>query len=75
MAHVAAEISTIAYFSMEVGLDPSMPTYAGGLGILAGDSLRTAADLGIPMVGITLLYHKGYFRQHLDKLLDNSQKE
>jgi starch phosphorylase len=51
---------------MEVGLDPAIPTYAGGLGVLAGDTLRAAADLGIPMVGMTLLYWKGYFHQHLD---------
>lgn len=58
--------SVIAYFSMEVGIDPSMPTYSGGLGVLAGDTLRAAADLGVPMVGMTLLHRKGYFRQHLD---------
>jgi starch phosphorylase len=58
--------STVAYFSMEVGLDAAMPTYAGGLGVLAGDTLRAAADLGVPMVGVTLLHRKGYFRQHLD---------
>jgi starch phosphorylase len=57
---------TIAYFSMEVGLDPAMPTYSGGLGMLAGDTLRSAADLAISMVGVTLLHRKGYFRQHLD---------
>lgn len=57
---------TVAYFSMEVGLDPAMPTYAGGLGMLAGDTLRAAADLGIHMVGVTLLHRKGYFRQRLD---------
>ncbi len=56
----------VAYFSMEVGLDSSMPTYSGGLGILAGDTLRAAADLGLPMVGVTLLHRKGYFRQSLD---------
>src|SRR3972149_9781986 len=56
----------VAYFSMEVGLDHGMPTYAGGLGVLAGDTLRAAADLGIPMVGVTLVHRKGYFRQHLD---------
>lgn len=56
----------IAYFSMEIGIDPVLPTYAGGLGILAGDTLATGADLELPMVGVTLLYHKGYFRQHLD---------
>src|SRR5689334_16164938 len=58
--------SVIAYFSMEVGLDTSMPTYSGGLGILAGDTLRAAADLGLPMIGVTLLHRKGYFRQRLD---------
>lgn len=58
--------TTIAYLSMEVGLDPNMPTYAGGLGILAGDTLRAAADVGLPMVGVSLLHRKGYFRQHLD---------
>jgi starch phosphorylase len=58
---------TVAYFSMEVGLDPTMPTYSGGLGVLAGDTLRAAADLGIPMVAITLLYRKGYFHQQLDQ--------
>ena len=60
------EQSVIAYFSMEVGIDPSLPTYSGGLGILAGDTLRAAADLGVPMIGMTLLHRKGYFRQHLD---------
>ena len=59
---------TVAYFYMEVGLDPAMPTYSGGLGMLAGDTLRAAADLGIHMVGVTLLHRKGYFRQHLDAL-------
>ncbi len=58
--------TVIAYFSMEVGIDPSMPTYSGGLGVLAGDTLRAAADLGVPMIGMTLLHRKGYFRQHLD---------
>jgi starch phosphorylase len=52
---------------MEVALNPAMPTYSGGLGILAGDTLRSAADLGVPMVAITLLHRKGYFRQHLDE--------
>jgi starch phosphorylase len=59
-------LRTTAYFSMEVGLDPAMPTYSGGLGILAGDTLRAAADLAIPIVGVTLLHRKGYFLQHLD---------
>src|SRR3989338_1797944 len=56
----------IAYFSMEIGIDPGMPTYSGGLGILAGDTIRTAADLGIPIVAVTLLYRKGYFFQKID---------
>jgi starch phosphorylase len=56
----------VGYFSMEVGLDSAMPTYSGGLGVLAGDTLRSAADLGVPLVGVTLLHRKGYFRQHLD---------
>ena len=55
-----------AYFSMEIALDPSIPTYSGGLGVLAGDTLRAAADLGFPIVGVTLLYRKGYFRQSLN---------
>lgn len=56
----------IAYFSMEIAVDPRFPTYAGGLGILAGDTLRSAADRGLPMVGVTLLPRQGYFRQQLD---------
>jgi starch phosphorylase len=56
----------IAYFTMEIGLAEEMPTYAGGLGILAGDTVRSAADLGIPMIVVTLLHRKGYFRQKLD---------
>ena len=56
----------IAYFSMEIGLNPAMPTYSGGLGILAGDTLRSAADLNVPMVAVTLLHRQGYFRQRLD---------
>ncbi len=57
----------VAYFSMEIAVDPRFPTYSGGLGVLAGDMLRSAAGLGIPMVGVTLLDRKGYFRQHLDE--------
>jgi len=56
----------IAYFSMEVGLGDEMPTYSGGLGVLAGDTLRAAADRGAPLVAVTLLHRKGYFRQTLD---------
>jgi starch phosphorylase len=56
----------VAYFSMEIALSEDMPTYSGGLGILAGDTLRSAADLGVPIVAVTLVYRKGYFRQYLD---------
>jgi starch phosphorylase len=66
MAVSPAQQPQVAYFSMEIGLDPSIPTYSGGLGILAGDTLRTAADLGVPMVGISLLHRNGYLRQRLD---------
>jgi starch phosphorylase len=59
-------LSEVAYFTMEVGIESGMPTYSGGLGVLAGDTLRAAADLAVPMIGITLLHRKGYFRQHLD---------
>ncbi len=57
---------TIAYFSMEVGLETELPTYSGGLGVLAGDTIRSAADLKVPMVAVTLLHRKGYFSQRLD---------
>ena len=57
----------VAYFTMEVALDPAMPTYSGGLGILAGDTLRSFADLKIPTVGVSLLYRNGYFEQKLDE--------
>ncbi len=62
----SAQLPRLAYFSMEIGLDFQIPTYSGGLGVLAGDTLRSAADLGLPMVGVTLVYRQGYFRQHLD---------
>lgn len=55
----------IAYFSMEIAVSPEIPTYSGGLGVLAGDTLRSAADAGLPMVAVTLLHRKGYFRQRL----------
>ena len=56
----------VAYFSMEIAINPAMPTYSGGLGVLAGDTLRSAADLSLPLAAFTLLHRKGYFRQHLD---------
>ncbi|HEY5602265.1 MAG TPA: alpha-glucan family phosphorylase [Gammaproteobacteria bacterium] len=58
--------ATVAYFSMEIGLEAAIPTYSGGLGILAGDTIRSAADMGINMVAVTLLQRFGYFRQMLD---------
>src|SRR4051812_8573561 len=58
---------TIAYFSMEICLEQAIPTYSGGLGVLAGDTLRSAADLSLPMVGVTLLHRKGYFHQVIDR--------
>jgi starch phosphorylase len=59
-------LHTVAYFSMEIALENQLPTYSGGLGVLAGDLLRSAADLGLPMVGVSLLHRKGYFFQRLD---------
>jgi starch phosphorylase len=57
----------IAYFSMEIGLKNEIPTYSGGLGVLAGDTIKTGADLKLPMVAVTLLSKKGYFKQELDE--------
>ncbi len=56
----------VAYFSMEIAINPAMPTYSGGLGILAGDTLRSVADVGVPLAAFTLVHRKGYFQQHLD---------
>lgn len=61
----------IAIFAMEVGVDPDIPTYCGGLGILVGDMLRTAADMGLPFVGVSLMYHEGYLKQ---KLTDDGEQ-
>ena len=63
----------IAYFSMEFGLDEGLPVYSGGLGMLAGDHLKSASDLGMPLVGVGLLYREGYFRQYLNN--DGWQQE
>ena len=66
-AHEAApRRALVAYFSMEVALENHIPTYSGGLGVLAGDTLRSAADLGLPVVAVTLLHRKGHFFQRLD---------
>jgi len=72
---VAAKTSAprVAYFSMEIGFRTDIPTYSGGLGVLAGDTLKSAADLGVPVVACSLLYNRGYFRQRLD--LDGWQSE
>src|SRR6185437_2550313 len=64
--HGANALKSIAYFSMEFGLGAALPLYAGGLGVLAGDYMKTASDLGAPVVGVGLLYQEGYFRQIVD---------
>ena len=61
----------IAYFSAEIGIDSDLPTYSGGLGVLAGDHIKSAADICLPMVAVTLLYREGYFRQ----IVSNSGKQ
>ena len=66
MEHSMTAVPTVAYFSMEIALHAAMPVYSGGLGVLAGDTLRSAADLQLPLVAITLLHRKGYFYQRLD---------
>ncbi len=68
-----AEGMLVAYFSLEFGLDAGIPLYSGGLGILAGDHLKSASDLGVPLVGVGLLYRSGYFRQALGP--DGGQRE
>jgi starch phosphorylase len=65
--------SAIAYFSMEFGITEALPNYSGGLGVLAGDHLKAASDLGVPLIGVGLLYRSGYFRQSLS--LDGWQVE
>jgi starch phosphorylase len=66
-AHPQAPLSCIAYFSMEFMLSEALPIYSGGLGNVAGDQLKAAGDLGIPVIGVGLLYQQGYFRQVIDK--------
>ncbi len=63
----------VAYFSMEIAINRGMPTYSGGLGMLAGDTLRSAADLGVPLVAFSLVHRKGYFQQHLNQSGDQSE--
>lgn len=61
-----ADERKIAYFSTEFALTSEMPTYSGGLGVLAGDTVRSAADLNVPMVAVSLLHRRGYFHQTID---------
>ena len=65
-AHPSSPLRTVAYFSMEYMLSEALPIYSGGLGNVAGDQLKAASDLGVPVVAIGLLYQQGYFRQVLD---------
>jgi len=60
-------LSCVAYFSPEFGIAEALPQYSGGLGVLAGDHLKAASTLGVPIVGVGLMYRSGYFRQHLDQ--------
>ncbi len=64
--NTAASEGLVGYFSMEIAIEPTMPTYSGGLGVLAGDTLRSAADMGLPLAAVTLIHRKGYFQQMLD---------
>src|SRR5665213_4511278 len=66
---------TIAYFSMEVALSPALPTYSGGLGMLAGDTLRSAADTAAPIIAVSLVHRRGYFRQHLDSVGQQTESD
>jgi glycogen phosphorylase len=68
-----AVLDTVAYFSPEFGVSESLPLYSGGLGVLAGDHLKAASDLGVPLIGVGLLYRQGYFRQTLNS--DGWQQE
>src|SRR5277367_2314541 len=66
---------TIAYFSMEIALSPALPTYSGGLGMLAGDTLRSAADTSAPVLAVSLAHRRGYFRQHLDSVGQQTESD
>lgn len=68
------EAARVAYFSMEIALEPAIPTYSGGLGVLAGDTLRSEADLGVPVVGVTLVHRKGYFHQRIDEIGNQTEE-
>jgi starch phosphorylase len=65
--HANSPLNCAAYFSMEFMLSEALPIYSGGLGNVAGDQLKAASDLGVPVVGVGLLYQQGYFRQAIDK--------
>ena len=65
--HPQAPLTSVAYFSMEFMLSEALPIYSGGLGNVAGDQLKAASDLGVPVIGVGLLYQQGYFRQVIDK--------
>jgi len=65
--HSQAPLTAVAYFSMEFMLSEALPIYSGGLGNVAGDQLKSASDLGVPVIGVGLLYQQGYFRQVIDK--------
>lgn len=67
--------SLVAYFSMEYAIHNSLPIYAGGLGILAGDICKEASDMGLPLVAIGFMYPQGYFHQYLSTSLDSGQQE
>ena len=71
--HCRSENLSVAYFSAEFGITECVPNYSGGLGILSGDHLKSASDLGLPLVGVGLLYQQGYFRQYLN--VDGWQQE
>ena len=66
-AHPASPLNCVAYFSMEFMLSEALPIYSGGLGNVAGDQLKAASDLGVPVIGVGLLYQQGYFRQVIDQ--------
>src|ERR1700753_960469 len=79
IAHSSAPLDlsarTIAYFSMEIALSPALPTSSGGLGMLAGDTLRSAADTGVSMVVVSLVHRHGYFQQHLDAVGQQTESD
>ncbi|MCF7862104.1 alpha-glucan family phosphorylase [Candidatus Woesearchaeota archaeon] len=73
--NIKKEGREIAYFSMEVGLTSDMPTYSGGLGVLAGDTIKSFVDLKVPAVAVSLVYNKGFFRQSIDEEGNQHEKE